>query len=220
MSFYLHIHVHTHTALPSTTIGSLKISQCQSTSVQISWAIVREDDVIGYTVQVEGPDSTREIPIGNKLSTSVEISDLSPSTQYTFEVSAMKGIKSTLPTLPMIIMHMHMHAVSDAPGELKVSHSLPTSAQLSWTPVPEDKQNGTITGYIVQVEGPYSYSKLKEKKIGFPVMDGNATCYEVSNLKPYTTYTFSVSAITKIGTGLAKSISSATPQGGEVLHFK
>ncbi|MCG8623674.1 MAG: fibronectin type III domain-containing protein, partial [Proteobacteria bacterium] len=37
---------------------------------------------------------------------------------------------------------------SGTPGELLVSHSLPTSAQLSWTPVPEDKQNDTITGYI------------------------------------------------------------------------
>ena len=114
---------------------------------------------------------------------------------------------------------MHIHAVSDAPGELKVSHSLPTSAQLSWTPVPEDEQNGTIIGYIVQVERPYSFSRVNKKKIGFPVMDGNATSFEVSGLKPYTTYTFSVSAITKIDTGLAKSVSSTTPQGGEIVYF-
>ena len=108
---------------------------------------------------------------------------------------------------------MHMHTVPDAPGELKVSHGLPTSAQLSWTPVPEDKQNDTITGYTVQVEEKYSVGNKKE----IPVMDGNATSFEVSNLKLYTRYTFSVSAITKIGTGLAKSVSSTTPQGGEVL---
>ena len=34
---------------------------------------------------------------------------------------------------------------SGSPGELLVSHSLPTSAQLSWTPVPED--DTIITGY-------------------------------------------------------------------------
>ena len=98
---------------------------------------------------------------------------------------------------------------SGTPGELFISHSLPTSAQLSWTPVPEDKQNDTITGYTVQVEGPDSTREI-------PVMDGNATSFEVSDLKPYTTYTFSVSAITKIGTGLPKSVSSTTPQGGEI----
>jgi hypothetical protein len=94
------------------------------------------------------------------------------------------------------------------PGELLVSHSLPTSAQLSWTPVPEDKQNDTITGFIVQVEGPDSIQEI-------PVMDRNATSYEVSDLRPYTTYTFSVSAMTEAGTGPAIRISSATPQGGK-----
>ena len=106
-----------------------------------------------------------------------------------------------------------MHTVSDAPGELKVSHSLPTSAKLSWTPVPKHKQNDTITGYTIQVEGPFSLGKTKH----IPVMNAAATSFEVSGLQPYTTYTFSVSAVTKVGTGLAKSVSSTTPQGGEVL---
>ena len=90
---------------------------------------------------------------------------------------------------------------SGTPGELLVSHSLPTSAQLSWTPVPEDKQNDIITGYTVQVEGPDSTLEI-------PVMDGSATSYEVSDLRPYTTYTFSVSAMTEAGTGPPISIFS------------
>ena len=213
----MHIHIHIHTAL-SNTVGRFKTSQYHPTSVWISWAAIWEDVVIGYTVQVEGPDSTQEIPIRNKYSTSVEIPDLKPSTQYTFEVRALKGMNTVHLTHSTKII-MHMHTVSHAPGELKVSHSLPTSAQLSWTPVPEDKQNDIITGYIVQVMGPYPYPQVKEKRIEFSVMDGNATSFEVSNLKPYATYTFSVSAITEIGTGLAKSVSSTTPQGGEVLKL-
>ena len=98
------------------------------------------------------------------------------------------------------------------PIELSVSHSLPTSAQLSWTPVPEDKQNDIITGYTVLVEGPDSTREIQ-------VMDGNATSYEVSDLRPYTTYTFSVSAVTKAGPGQAIIASSTTPQGGEILCF-
>jgi hypothetical protein len=101
---------------------------------------------------------------------------------------------------------------SGAPGELLVSHSLSTSAQLSWTPVPEDKQNDTITGYTVQVVGPKSTREI-------PVMDGNATSYEVSDLRPYTTYTFSVSAMTGAGAGPPIVIFSTTPQGGEGLCF-
>ena len=97
---------------------------------------------------------------------------------------------------------------SGTPGELLVSHSLPTSAQLSWTPVPEDLQNDTITGYRVQVEGPDSTREV-------PVMDGNVISYEVSDLSPYTTYTFSVSAMTEAGAGPPISVSSTTPQGGK-----
>ena len=100
------------------------------------------------------------------------------------------------------------------PRELFVSHSLPTSAQLSWTPIPEDKQNDIITGYTVLVEGPDSDSTLE-----IPVMDGSATSYEVSDLRPYTTYTFSVSAVTKADPGRAIIASSTTPQEGEILCF-
>jgi hypothetical protein len=196
-----------HIAL-SNTVGRFKTSQYHPTSVQISWAVIQEDFVAGYIVQIEGPDSTREIPIRNKYRTSVSVSDLSPSTQYTFKVIAVKGIDKI--THPTKILYAHMYTVSGAPGELKVSHSLPTSAQLSWTPVPEDRQNDTITGYSVRVVEPCSIEKQK-------AMDGNATSYEVSDLRPYTTYTFSVSAITKIGTGLTKKISSTTPEGGEVF---
>ena len=203
-----------HTALPN-TIGCLKTSQYQPTSTWISWAAVGEDAVTGYTVQVEGPDSTREIPIRNKYSTSVRVSDLSPSSQYTFEVKAVKSMKSTFPPPKIIIIIMHIHTVPDAPGELKISHSLPTSAQLSWTPVPEDKQNDTIIGYRVRVVKLHSLGIRRE----IPVMNATATSFEVSDLQPYTTYTFSVSALTEIGTGLAKSVSSTTPEGGEILNL-
>jgi hypothetical protein len=95
---------------------------------------------------------------------------------------------------------------SGTPGELLVSHSLPISAQLSWTPVPGKKQNDTIIGYTVQIEGPDCTRE-------FPVMDGNA--YEVSDLRPYTTYTFSVSAMTEAGIGPPIIVFSTTPQGGK-----
>ena len=98
---------------------------------------------------------------------------------------------------------------SGTPGEVLVSHSFPTSAQLSWTAVPEDKGNDTITGYTVQVQGPDYTQEI-------PVMDGNATSCEVSDLKPCTTYTFSISTMTEAGTGPP----STTPQGGKVLYIR
>ena len=84
---------------------------------------------------------------------------------------------------------------------------------ISWTPVPEDKQNDIIIGYTVQVVGRFIAKRT------IPVMDGNATSYEVSDLRPCTTYTFSVSAMTEAGAGPPIMLSSTTPQGGEVLCF-
>ena len=60
----------------------------------------------------------------------------------------------------------------------------------------------------MQVKGPHTTRDI-------PVKDANATSYEVSDLRPYSKYTFSVSAMTEVGTGPAKSVSSITPQGGE-----
>ena len=52
-------------------------------------------------------------------------------------------------------------------------------------------------------------------------MDENATSYKVSDLSPYTTYTFSVSATTKAGAGPPIIVSSTTSRRaqGEVLCF-
>ena len=131
-----------------------------------------------------------------------------------FDIETLDGpgyisVKLSSPTI--LLFFLKCTVLSGTPGELLVSHSLPTSAQLSWTPVPEDKRNDTITGYTVRVEG----SGFKRE---IPVMDGNATSYEVSDLRPYTTYTFSVSAMTEAGTGPPIIVSSTTPQSGEVLN--
>ena len=127
-------------------------------------------------------------------------------------ISAKQIINEVHIIHPFLQIYTHTNVAPS--GELKVSHSLPTSSQLSWTPVilPEDKQIEVITGYRVQVVGPDSTRE-------FPVMDATATSVEVSDLKPYTTYTFSVSPMIKAGTGPAISASSTTPQGGEALRY-
>ena len=110
---YTHAHTHTHThththAVISNTIGRIKTAQYHPTSAWISWGALLEDVVTGYTVQIVGPDSTREIPVKDKHSTFVEVSNLSPSTEYTFQVSAVKGMdKSSLSTLPSIYAHAY-----------------------------------------------------------------------------------------------------------------
>ena len=115
-----------------------------------------------------------------------------------------------------IIIHTHTPthpAPSDAPGDVKVSHSLPTTAQLSWSPLPEEKRNGVITGYKVQIEGPDLQQEIQ-------VEDAKTTSLEIPNLKSSTSYTFKVSAINKVGTGPTATVSSKTPEGGKVYMHR
>ena len=110
---YAHTHsyitiIHMHTALFN-TVGRLKTSQNHPTSVHIYWAAIWEDIVTGYVVQVEGPDSTQEIPIRNKYITSVEISDLLPSTQYSFKVKALKRTDKIYLNHPTKIVYTQCH---------------------------------------------------------------------------------------------------------------
>ena len=108
-------------------------------------------------------------------------------------------------------MHTFHAALSGSPGELRVNHRLPTTANLSWTPVPRDKHNGVITGYRIQVMGADS-TLIKEISV-----DKYSTTAEVSSLTPFTSYNFSISAETKAGPGPpSTSISSKTPEAGKI----
>ena len=109
-------------------------------------------------------------------------------------------------------MSFYCTAPSGSPCGLKISHGLPTSSNLSWTPVSKDKQNGIIHGYIVQVIG--ADSTLRE----IDGAESDATSAEVSNLKPFMKYTFSVSAKTKAGSGPAATVSLKTPEAGETWY--
>ena len=102
-------------------------------------------------------------------------------------------------------------APSDSPGELKINHRLPTIAKLSWIPVPREKQNGVITGYTVYIVGADSTSRRE-----ISVEKGDATTVEISNLTPFTSYNFSISAKTKAGSGPVATVSSRTPEAGEI----
>ena len=107
-------------------------------------------------------------------------------------------------------MHSHVHnfffnsAPSGRPGELRVSYCLPTTAKLSWTPVPKDRQNGVITGYTVQVVGANS-TLIRE----IPVV----TTAKIFHLNPFKKYIFKVSAKTKAGSGPAAEIPSKGETG-------
>ena len=101
-------------------------------------------------------------------------------------------------------------APSGSPVGLSVRHSLPTTAELSWSTLPVKKQNGVITGYKVKVVGPDSPGEIS-------VQGAGTTSVQILGLRPFTSYIFNVSAMTKVGTGPAATTLSKTPEGGKML---
>ena len=91
---------------------------------------------------------------------------------------------------------------------LNIKHGLPTTAEISWKSLPEDKESTVITGYMVQVVGP-------DSKHDIPVPDANKTSITVSELRPSTSYIFNICAMTKAGNGPIATITSTTPEEGE-----
>ena len=71
-----------------------------------------------------------------------------------------------------------------------------------------EERNGVITGYTIQVVGLNAPRDIL-------VQRNDTTSVEVTGLRPFTSYTFSVRAMTKAGTGPAATIPSTTPEGGK-----
>ena len=118
--------------------------------------------------------------------------------------------------------HNTITAPSGTPKWLTVGCSHPTSVQLYWGAIPEDQRNGIITGYSIQVGGPDStrsiriaYDRIRiHRRHSLMKFEDSYTFEKVSNLRPSTEYTFSVSAKTVVGSGPAISVSFITPQKG------
>ena len=71
----------------------LSIKHRAQTSAEILWKPLPEGEqstvITGYTIQVVGPDTDREISVKDANVTSVVVPNLRPSTLYTFNVCAM-----------------------------------------------------------------------------------------------------------------------------------
>ena len=105
---------------------------------------------------------------------------------------------------------------------MTVGGSHPTSVQLSWGTVPEDQRNGVITGYSILVEGSDTTRNIQmapKHRLHSLMMENTYTFEEVSDLRPSTEYSFSVSAETVAGSGPAISVSFVTPQEGNLKAY-
>lgn len=100
---------------------------------------------------------------------------------------------------------MNLHLVpSRAPTNLRVvNRTSSTSLLLLWDAVPQEHVNGILTGYTIRF-------KAVEQGPGIKISDHFRTMEiaaevdrtEILNLEPYTRYTFSIYAKTRVGNGI------------------
>ena len=81
--------------------------------------------------------------------------------------------------------------------------------------VPAELQNGIITSYLVTVV-PWN-GEINPVEIR---VDSITLSYLVTGLSPYTSYNFSVSALTSVGAGPSVMESSTTPFDGEKQNIR
>lgn len=115
----------------------------------------------------------------------------------------------------MLIMHtmnIHFIVLCNPPHGLSICHRLPTTAELSWTSLPEQQQN-IITGYTVQVLGSDSTEQQTHS------VAATTNTFEVSDLRPFTSYIFNVFARSNSKNGPVATISSTTPKGDFYNHI-
>ena len=87
-----------------------------------------------------------------------------------------------------------LYLVPDGPPvNITITKVTPYSVTLQWNPPTPDKQNGVIVSYVINV--------MTSDQVQWMVVQSNDSQQTISNLTPYTTYTFSISASTRIGQG-------------------
>lgn len=161
-----------------------------STSTTVTWT-PPAGTLTGYTGRLS---PTATVPGIGSAARSVDLSGLSPSTQYAFTLYASNaagpGAAATLTfTTPAAL------AVPGAPTGLAASSVGQTSAVLSWTP-----PAGTLTGYRASM----SPSGI------VPAVGATARTVTVTGLAAGTTYTFTLAATSSVGTGANAQVTFTT----------
>ncbi|XP_075258926.1 netrin receptor DCC-like isoform X2 [Convolutriloba macropyga] len=185
--------------LPLTTPTNLKTLPLTEDSISVRFDA---NHTRGQVFQIrcmprilEANNIKENIVIVNTSNTYYYFSNLRPSTEYMFDVRAVRGDKSSDWGF-QISGTTQEDVPGDAPQEFDVTSDIGNdlTAVLTWKPPLQP--NGRITGYLI------SYSqRLDEKNWAMEPVDGPALEMRVPDLQPETIYYFKIQAKTAVGTG-------------------
>ncbi|VVC05592.1 Fibronectin type III domain protein [uncultured archaeon] len=136
--------------------------------------------------------------------TTYAASNLTPSTTYTYRVSAINSVTPSDPSNEATVTTSALApTVPNPPSGLSATAVSPSDVNLAWTA--PSNAGYQITGYEIDVKiGTGSYLVLVANTANA------ATSYSITGLTPSTTYTYRVSAIDSAGTSSPSNEASVT----------
>ncbi|XP_013931748.1 PREDICTED: phosphatidylinositol phosphatase PTPRQ [Thamnophis sirtalis] len=188
--YTLSVYIRTEEDVPDSAPILKTYRNLSSTSVMLSWdPPYRPNGIIrGYDLKLQGPEKNISFTTSNN---SIILEDLLPFTLYSFFASA-QTVKGPGPY--SVLMFSTDESVPLAPPEnLTVINYTYNSAWLKWDPSP--RPNGVIRRYVLKISENSSQATFYQN------ISGSHNEANIFGLEPFSVYSISVSAFTKVGNG-------------------